>query len=63
MRLSDVVSHAGLSIYAIVALVLFVGIFIAVVIRVVAAKRRDMERNARLPLDDATPRSGDPDHD
>jgi cbb3-type cytochrome oxidase subunit 3 len=53
MKLVDVMSNAGLSMYAIVALVLFVGAFLAVVILTfrpgAAAKHAHA---ARLPLDD-----------
>jgi cbb3-type cytochrome oxidase subunit 3 len=53
MKLSDVVSHSGLSGYAVVALVLFVVAFVAVVLWALrpgaAARMRD---DARLPLDD-----------
>ena len=49
---TDVMSHSGLSIYAVIALVLFILVFVAIVIRVFTARRADMERNARLPLDD-----------
>ena len=53
MKLVDVMSASGLSIYAIVALLLFVGAFLAVVIRTFAPgnSARDA-RLARLPLDD-----------
>ena len=53
MKLSDVVSHSGLAGYAVVALVLFVVAFVAVVawaLRPGAAKT--MRDDARLPLDD-----------
>jgi cbb3-type cytochrome oxidase subunit 3 len=53
MKLSDVVSASGLSIYAIVALVLFVGAFIAVVLLTFRPGAREKHaRDARLPLDD-----------
>lgn len=56
MRLSDVMSGAGLSAYAIVALLLFVFAFLAIVVRTFApgSAARDA-RNARLPLDDDEP--------
>ena len=56
MRLSDVMGHAGLSIYAEIALVIFLGVFVAIVIRLFTSKRSDLERHARMPLDDAEPR-------
>jgi cbb3-type cytochrome oxidase subunit 3 len=44
--------RAGLSIYAEIALVLFLLVFVAVVIRIFTARRADMERRARMPLED-----------
>ena len=56
MRLSDIMSHAGLSGYAQVALVIFFGAFIAIVVRLFRPGRREeFERDARLPLDDERP--------
>ena len=52
-RLSDLVSHAGLALYAEVALVLFLLAFLAIVWRVLAARRSEMEELARKPLEDA----------
>jgi cbb3-type cytochrome oxidase subunit 3 len=53
MKLSDIMSNAGLSIYAEIALVLFLAVFIAVVIRTWApSRRRALEEAAQLPLDD-----------
>jgi cbb3-type cytochrome oxidase subunit 3 len=53
MKLSDVVSYAGLSFYAQVALVLFLGVFILVSIRTyLPSRRRELDEAARLPLDD-----------
>jgi cbb3-type cytochrome oxidase subunit 3 len=57
MRLSDIMAHAGLAVYAEVALVLFFLVFVAVVIRIATARRADMERRARMPLED------EPNHD
>ena len=53
MKLSDVMSASGLSMYAIIALILFVGAFVAVVLLIFApgAKARH-KRAAQLPLDD-----------
>ncbi|MCU0635617.1 MAG: hypothetical protein MUE41_12150 [Gemmatimonadaceae bacterium] len=61
MKLSDVVSGAGLSFYAEVALVLFMLAFLGIVVRLFwpgrdrAARDAAMAANARLPLDDGTP--------
>jgi len=53
MHLTDVVSHAGLHGYAEVALILFFLAFLAIVLRVMAPSRKsEMDRMARLPLDD-----------
>ncbi len=52
MRLSDIVAHSGLSRYAEIALILFLVVFVAIVIRVFTARRAEMDRHARLPLED-----------
>ena len=53
MKLSDIMSHAGLAIYAQVALVLFFAVFILVTIRTFAPSRqRELDAASRLPLDD-----------
>ena len=54
MSLSDLMGHAGLSMYAQVALVLFLAVFVAICIRTYApSRRREMDEAARLPLEDA----------
>ncbi len=56
MSLADVMGHAGLAIYAEVALVLFLVVFVAVVARTFSPRRRaEMERAAQLPLEDDGP--------
>jgi len=59
MKLSDVMSAAGgLSVYAEVAMVIFLGVFLGVVIDVMRSGRRQ-EALKLLPLaDDAAPRAG-----
>ena len=53
MRLSDVMSHAGLAGYAVVALVFFLVAFTAVVVRLARrSSSAEFERASRLPLDD-----------
>ena len=53
MRISDIVSHAGLAIYAQVALVLFIAAFVAIVVAVFRPSRKSaLERFGQLPLDD-----------
>jgi cbb3-type cytochrome oxidase subunit 3 len=47
--------HAGLSVYAEIALIIFLAVFVLVVIRIFTARRSEMDRRARMPLeDDAT---------
>ena len=62
MTLTDVMSGAGLSGYAEAGLVLFFLAFAVLVFRTFApGRRREMDRAARLPLDDGRtldPRSG-----
>jgi len=53
MHLTDVVSHAGLHGYAEIAMILFFLAFLTIVLRVMApSRKREMDRMARLPLDD-----------
>ena len=62
MRLSEIMSHAGLAFYAEVALVLFFIVFVAIALRVLAPSRKaEYDAAARMPLDDerpVTPRHG-----
>lgn len=52
MKLSDVMSAAGLSGYAEVGLVLFLGVFVAVAVRVLWFQRgTSFESEAQLPLE------------
>jgi cbb3-type cytochrome oxidase subunit 3 len=58
MSLTEIMSAAGLSRYAEVALVLFIIAFVLVVARIMLpGQRRTWERAARLPLDDDHPSS------
>jgi cbb3-type cytochrome oxidase subunit 3 len=63
MKLSDIMSYAQLSFYTEVALVLFLGVFIAITIRTFLPSRRaELEAASRLPLDDDmvhTPRTAE----
>jgi hypothetical protein len=52
--ISDVVAASGLQGYAQVALIIFFVVFVAVSLRVLLTRRADIERFARLPLDDGT---------
>ncbi len=58
MRLTDIMSNAGLSSYAEVALILFVVAFIGIVIATfLPSRRQEMDRAAQLPFDDTAPTS------
>lgn len=53
MSLTEIMSAAGLSRYAEIALVLFFLAFIAIVWRIyMPSRKRDFDRAATLPLDD-----------
>ncbi|MBX3134128.1 MAG: cbb3-type cytochrome c oxidase subunit 3 [Gemmatimonadaceae bacterium] len=55
MKLTDVMSASGLSMYAIVALLLFVAAFVMVVAMILAPGSAErMRAAAQLPLDDDT---------
>jgi hypothetical protein len=51
MKLSDVMSATGLSVYAELALLLFVGVFLGVALDLFFSKERN-ERMRLLPLED-----------
>lgn len=56
MKLSDVVSHAGLALYAEVALVVFFVVFLAVLLRLWRpSQREELEQQRLLPLEPDTP--------
>ncbi len=56
MKLSDVMAHAGLSIYAEAALILFFIVFVAVLVRLFApSQREELEAQRLLPLDPDVP--------
>ncbi len=53
MRLSDIMSHAGLSRYAEIALVIFFLAFLGIVVWTFWPSRRaEMDHASRMPLDD-----------
>jgi hypothetical protein len=52
MRLSDIMSHLELTIYPLLALVLFIGVFILVVGRAMRTHRSRHDQWARIPLSD-----------
>jgi cell division protein FtsL len=54
MRFSDIIGSLDISTYPRVALILFIGVFIAAVGRVIANRASDeLTHAARLPLEDA----------
>lgn len=56
MKLSDIVGNAGLSIYAQIALVIFMAAFVAIIVWVLRPGSRDrFRRDAMIPLDDEQP--------
>ncbi|HEX7122020.1 MAG TPA: cbb3-type cytochrome c oxidase subunit 3 [Gemmatimonadaceae bacterium] len=61
MSLTEIMSSAGLSRYAEIALVLFVVAFVLIVWRIyLPSRKRSLEQAARLPLeDDARPSPSD----
>jgi cbb3-type cytochrome oxidase subunit 3 len=63
MSLSEIMSSAGLSIYAEIGLVIFLAVFVGVAIYTFWTKREvDFEDTKRIPLEDevVTPREGEP---
>ena len=53
MKLSDIMGHANLSIYAEVAMVIFLIVFLTVAVRLfLPSRQQDLRDAARLPLDD-----------
>jgi hypothetical protein len=61
MKLSDIMSGAGLSNYAEIALVIFLAVFVIMAIRTFAPSRsREMKEASMLPLDDGVYVNGNP---
>ncbi len=56
MKLTDVMSNAGLALYAEIALLLFFASFSAVVLYLLFGSRRDFDAESKLPLDDGARR-------
>ncbi len=53
MKLSDIMGHANLSMYAEVAMVIFLIVFVAVAVRLfLPGRQQDLQDAARLPLDE-----------
>ena len=63
MKLSDIMSYADLSNYAEIALVLFLGVFVAITIRTfLPSRRRELYEASLLPLEEdrvITPRNSE----
>jgi cbb3-type cytochrome oxidase subunit 3 len=58
MRLSEIMSNAGLSGYAEIALVIFLVAFLLIAVAVFAPSRKqEFEDASRMPLDDLHPQS------
>jgi cbb3-type cytochrome oxidase subunit 3 len=56
MRLSDIMSHAGLAGWAQVALVIFLAAFVVILVALFAPSRRsEFDRASRMPLNDDVP--------
>jgi len=60
MRLSDIIGHTDLAFWPIIAMVLFLGVFIAVILRILGRSRRNFAADASLSLEDGVlaPSSG-----
>ncbi|MHB1311915.1 MAG: cbb3-type cytochrome oxidase subunit 3 [Gemmatimonadaceae bacterium] len=58
MKLSDIMSAAGLSAYAEIAMILFIVAFVAIVINTFAPSRqKTYDAASRMPLDDEHPQT------
>lgn len=52
MRLTDIVSFLDQSLLTQIAMLLFLGVFIAVVINVLRKSRKQVDKEASIPLED-----------
>ena len=52
MRLSDIMSYMDLAFYPKIAMAIFAGVFVLILIRVWRASRAEMSDAAHMPLDD-----------
>jgi cbb3-type cytochrome oxidase subunit 3 len=58
MKLSDIMGAAGLSVYAEIAMILFIVAFVAIVIATFAPSRqKTYDAASRMPLDDEHPQT------
>ncbi len=63
MSLTDLMSNLGLSFYPIVALVIFVAVFVTLMVRLGRTPSRDLSNWSRMPIDeDTTPHATQADH-
>lgn len=58
MRLTDIMSGAGLAGFAVVAMLIFMGAFVAILLWIFRpSRRRELEANREIPFQDAEPAS------
>jgi cbb3-type cytochrome oxidase subunit 3 len=61
MRLTDIMSNAGLSVYAEVGLLLFLLAFVVIAVRIFRPSRKKaLDEAARLPLEDGDAKPSSP---
>ena len=60
MRLSEIMSNAGLAIYAEIALVIFLLVFSAVALRLLFGNKKTWDDARYMPLDDENPQQPRP---
>ena len=58
--LRDVIGNAGWEIMAIIALVIFVVVFIAIVVYVLTRPKKEIDQQAQIPLEDQPVELPDP---
>jgi cbb3-type cytochrome oxidase subunit 3 len=59
--LRDVLGNAGWGVLAIIALVIFVVVFVAVVVYVLTRPKKEIRKQAQIPLEDEPVEPRDPD--
>jgi len=58
--LKDVIGNAGWGVFAIIALVIFVAVFVAIVIHALTRPKKQISKQARIPLEDQPVEPRDP---
>ncbi|MBA2664734.1 MAG: hypothetical protein H0U74_20775 [Bradymonadaceae bacterium] len=48
----DIMEHAGLAIYAEIALIIFVAVFVMIILRAILMRREHSQFLSRMPLED-----------